>query len=77
MKTAPTDYPEDILTTAWFVTAKHQCRGEKDTIKIVADAIWQERLRWINGEANLGDQSENSPSNGETLAGLSISAGAD
>jgi hypothetical protein len=45
-------YPEDVMHAAWFITAKHMLRGEKDIAKIVADAILQERKRW---EANRAD----------------------
>jgi hypothetical protein len=38
-------YTEEIMQAAWFITAKHMLRGEKDITKIVADAILQERKR--------------------------------
>ena len=41
------DYPEDLKLMAWTITAKHLCRGEEDVTKIVADAIWQERQKWV------------------------------
>lgn len=41
------EYPEDLKLLAWAITAKHLCRGEEDITKIVADAIWQERQKWV------------------------------
>lgn len=41
------EYPEDLKVMAWAITAKHLCRGEEDVTKIVADAIWQERQKWV------------------------------
>ena len=41
------EYPEDLKLMAWSITAKHLCRGEEDVTKIVADAIWQERQKWV------------------------------
>ncbi|WP_421423212.1 hypothetical protein [Agrobacterium rosae] len=41
------EYPEELKLMAWVIVAKHLTRGEKDITKIVADAIWQERHRWV------------------------------
>lgn len=46
------DYPEDVKMMAWVITSKHLCRGEKDVNRIVADAIWQERQRWLGETTN-------------------------
>lgn len=41
------EYPDELKLTAWVITAKHLSHGEKDVAKIVADAIWQERQKWV------------------------------
>ncbi|WMW58607.1 hypothetical protein RE411_21975 [Agrobacterium pusense] len=47
MTDSEVEYPDELKMMAWIITARHLCRGENDVSKIVADAIWQERQRWV------------------------------
>ena len=36
---------DDILSTAWFIAAKHLTAGQKDVTKMIVEGILQERVR--------------------------------
>lgn len=40
-------YPDDVLQTAWSVTARHLAKGQEDPVLMVAEGIMQERQRWL------------------------------
>ncbi|WP_156392548.1 hypothetical protein [Rhizobium sp. Root482] len=40
-------YPDDVLQTAWSVTARHLSKGQEDPVLMVAEGIMQERQRWL------------------------------